>query len=336
MRIVGPPRSVVHPTRASSRDEGGVGTSGDDASPNAQATVAGTAVGRGSNAALSDGDDDADGDEDERGVADDCVRLAPFDVDAATSAWVLCRFGFIWVAFGYVPVPAYALLVETPVMDLPPKTQAACLLAAETGKLFALNAMLDAELGPTQTPRRRCFRSFAKNENERFLPFATLFNRHDVALGVACGALASVAARAADLVFASAPPDPNVSSSVSAESASSALDLFASIRGDPVALAAGATAAALFAPAAEELFFRGFLLPAVSRRARNDVVAVAVVAAAFAAAHFSVSDFPALFVAGAGFGSASLGSRARGGLVAPFLAHATFNALVLAEVLWRR
>lgn len=326
----------MHPTRASSRDEGGVGTSGDDASPNAQATVAGTAVGRGSNAALSDGDDDADGDEDERGVADDCVRLAPFDVDAATSAWVLCRFGFIWVAFGYVAVPAYALLVETPVMDLPPKTQAACLLAAETGKLFALNAMLDAELGPTQTPRRRCFRSFAKNENERFLPFATLFNRHDVALGVACGALASVAARAADLVFASAPPDPNVSSSVSAESASSALDLFASIRGDPVALAAGATAAALFAPAAEELFFRGFLLPAVSRRARNDVAAVAVVAAAFAAAHFSVSDFPALFVAGAGFGAASLGSRARGGLVAPFLAHATFNALVLAEVLWRR
>ena len=257
--------------------------------------------------------------------------MAPFEIDDATSAWVLCRFAFIWVVFGYVAVPAYALLVETSVMDLTPKTQAAALLASEAGKLVATNAMLDAELGPTRTPRRRCFRS-AENHP---VPFAALWNTHDVALGVACGALASVAARAADGITATV-------SSLGDESvaaASSALDLYASIRGDAFALVAAAAASALVAPAAEELFFRGFLLPTVCESARRngrgknlgEGTAVAVVAATFAAAHFSPSDFPALFVAGAVFGAASLGSRTRGGLVAPFLAHATFNALVLAE-----
>ena len=320
---VGGPTRVVCLARASSRDEGGVGPSEDDASSNERAWVAKTRVERGSNAALSvGGDDEKDHHENEES------RDA---VDDATSAWVLCRFAFIWVVFGYVAVPAYALLVETPVMDLTPKTQAAALLASEAGKLVATNAMLDAELGPTRTPRRRCFRS-ADSRN--------LWNTHDVALGVACGALASVAARAADGIT-----DGIISAGdeTVAAASSSALDLFASIRGDAFALVAAAAASALVAPAAEELFFRGFLLPAVRERflrkngrgndLGNDLAAVAVVAATFAAAHFSPSDFPALFVAGAVFGAASLGSRTRGGLVAPFLAHAIFNALVLAEYL---
>lgn len=322
---VGGPTRVVCLARASSRDEGGVGPSEDDASSNATlAWVAKTRVERGSNAALSVGGDDEKEDH-ENEESRDATRLAPFDVDDATSAWVLCRFAFIWVVFGYVAVPAYALLVDLPVMDLSPKTQAAALLASEAGKLVATNAMLDAELGPTRTPRRRCFRS-ADSRN--------LWNTHDVALGVACGALASVAARAADgITRVSGLGDETV-----AAASSSALDLFASIRGDAFALVAAAAASALVAPAAEELFFRGFLLPAVRERFRkngrgNDLAAVAVVAATFAAAHFSPSDFPALFVAGAVFGAASLGSRTRGGLVAPFLAHAIFNALVLAEYL---
>ena len=328
---VGGPTRVVCLARASSRDEGGVGPSEDDASSNATlARVAKTRVERGSNAALSVGGDD-EKDHHENEESRDAASLStPFDVDDATSAWVLCRFAFIWVVFGYVAVPAYALLVETSVMDLSPKTQAAALLASEAGKLVATNAMLDAELGPTRTPRRRCFRS-ADSRN--------LWNTHDVALGVACGALASVAARAADgITRVSGLGDETV-----AAASSSALDLFASIRGDAFALVAAAAASALVAPAAEELFFRGFLLPAVRERflrkngrgndLGNDLAAVAVVAATFAAAHFSPSDFPALFVAGAVFGAASLGSRTRGGLVAPFLAHAIFNALVLAEYL---
>ena len=332
---VGGPTRVVCLARASSRDEGGVGPSDDDASSNARAWVAKTRVERGSNAALSVGGDDEKDHENEE--SRDAARLAPFVVDDATSAWVLCRFAFIWVVFGYVAVPAYALLVETPVMDLSPKTQAAALLASEAGKLVATNAMLDAELGPARTPRRRCFRS-AENVP---VPFAALWNTHDVALGVACGALASVAARAADgITHGISAGDETV-----AAASSSALDLFLSIRGDPFALVAAATASALVAPAAEELFFRGFLLPTVCESARRngrgknlgknlgEGTAVAVVAATFAAAHFSPSDFPALFVAGAVFGVASLGSRTRGGLVAPFLAHAIFNALVLAEYL---
>ena len=115
---VGGPTRVVCLARASSRDEGGVGPSDDDASSNARAWVAKTRVERGSNAALSVGGDDEKDHESEE--SRDAARLAPFVVDDATSAWVLCRFAFIWVVFGYVAVPAYALLVETPVMDLSP------------------------------------------------------------------------------------------------------------------------------------------------------------------------------------------------------------------------
>ena len=282
-------------------------------------------------------DDDDDDDDDVRGTA-------RFDVDDATSAWVLCRFFFIWVVFGYVAVPAYALLVDVPVPDLPPKTQAACLLFSEIGKLVAANAMMDAELGPKQTPRRRCFAGGSADEKKKLL------DKRNVTLGLKCGALASVAARGADFIFGSggekndvffvellnASGDETVASSVSS-AASSALDLFGSLRFDPAALAAAAVASTLVAPVTEELFFRGFLLPAIEKRApfANGAFANGVTALTFAALHFSPKDFPALFVAGAVFGAASLAARnAQNGLVAPIIAHATFNASVLAEYLW--
>ena len=193
-------------------------------------------------------DDDDDDDDDVRGTA-------RFDVDDATSAWVLCRFFFIWVVFGYVAVPAYALLVDVPVTDLPPKTQAACLLFSEIGKLVAANAMMDAELGPKRTPRRRCFAGGSADEKKKLL------DKRNVTLGLKCGALASVAARGADFIFGSggekndvffvellnASVDETVASSVSS-AASSALDLFGSLRFDPAALAAAAVASTLVAP----------------------------------------------------------------------------------------
>ena len=307
--------------------------------------MAGTTVKRGRSNALSDGDDemsvfgkrDDDDDDDVRGTV--C-----FDVDDATSAWVLCRFFFIWVVFGYVAVPAYALLVDVPVPDLPPKTQAACLLFSEIGKLVAANAMMDAELGPKQTPRRRCFAGGSADEKKKLL------DKRNVTLGLKCGALASVAARGADFIFGSggenndvffvellnASGDENIASSVSS-AASSALDLFGSLRFDPAALAAAAVASTLVAPVTEELFFRGFLLPAIEKRApfANGAFANGVTALTFAALHFSPKDFPALFVAGAVFGAAQIAARnAQNGLVAPIIAHATFNASVLAEYLW--
>jgi hypothetical protein len=339
--------------RASSRDGGGAGPSGDDASPNERATVAGTTVKRGRSNALSDGDDEMSvfgkRDDDDDDDDDDDVRgTARFDVDDATSAWVLCRFFFIWVVFGYVAVPAYALLVDVPVPDLPPKTQAACLLFSEIGKFIAANAMMDAELGPKQTPRRRCF---AGGSTLAF-PSQTkkLLDKRNVTLGLKCGALASVAARGADFIFSSvdkkndvffvellnASGDETVASSVSS-AASSALDLFGSLRFDPAALAAALVASTLVAPVTEELFFRGFLLPAIEKRApfANGAFANGVTALTFAAVHFSPKDFPALFVAGAVFGAAQIAARnARNGLVAPIIAHATFNASVLAEYLW--
>ena len=347
----GPPRGV-RLARASSRDGGGAGPSGDDASPNERATVAGTTVARGRSNALSDGDDEMSvfGKRDDDDDDDDVFRTVSFDVDDATSAWVLCRFFFIWVVFGYVAVPAYALLVDVPVLNLPPKTQAACLLFSEIGKFIAANAMMDAELGPRQTPRRRCF---AGGSTLAF-PSQTkkLLDIRNVTLGLKCGALASVAARGADFIFGSvdkkndadvffvellnASGDETVASSVSS-AASSALDLFGSLRFDPAALAAATVASTLVAPVTEELFFRGFLLPAIEKRApfANGAFANGVTALTFAAVHFSPKDFPALFVAGAVFGAAQIAARnAQNGLVAPIIAHATFNASVLAEYLW--
>ena len=314
--------------------------------------MAGTTVARGQSNALSDGDDEMsvfgkrDDDDDDD---DDAVRgTARFDVDDATSAWVLCRFFFIWVVFGYVAVPAYALLVDVPVPDLPPKTQAACLLFSEIGKLVAANAMMDAELGPKQTPRRRCFAGGSADEKKT--QTKRLLDKRNVTLGLKCGALASVAARGADFIFGlggekndvffvellNASGDETVASSVSS-AASSALDLFGSLRFDPAALAAAAVASTLVAPVTEELFFRGFLLPAIEKRApfANGAFANGVTALTFAALHFSPKDFPALFVAGAVFGAAQIAARnAQNGLVAPIIAHATFNASVLAEYLW--
>ena len=316
--------------------------------------MAGTTVARGRSNALSDGDDEMSvfgkrDDDDDDDDDDDAVRgTARFDVDDATSAWVLCRFFFIWVVFGYVAVPAYALLVDVPVPDLPPKTQAACLLFSEIGKLVAANAMMDAELGPKQTPRRRCFAGGSADEKKT--QTKRLLDKRNVTLGLKCGALASVAARGADFIFGlggekndvffvellNASGDETVASSVSS-AASSALDLFGSLRFDPAALAAAAVASTLVAPVTEELFFRGFLLPAIEKRApfANGAFANGVTALTFAALHFSPKDFPALFVAGAVFGAAQIAARnAQNGLVAPIIAHATFNASVLAEYLW--
>ena len=121
-----------------------------------------------------DGDDEKDHDDEQSRDA----RLAPFDVDDATSAWVLCRFAFIWVVFGYVAVPAYALLVDTPVMDLPPaRKPRRCWprrREARRDKRYA-----GRRTRADGTPRRRCFRS-AENVP---VPFAALWNTHDVALG---------------------------------------------------------------------------------------------------------------------------------------------------------
>jgi membrane protease YdiL (CAAX protease family) len=356
-RVGGPPRGV-RLARASSRDGGGAGPSGDDASPSERATVAGTTVKRGRSNALSDGDDEMSvfGKRDDDDDDDDVRGTVCFDVDDATSAWVLCRFFFIWVVFGYVAVPAYALLVDVPVPDLPPKTQAACLLFSEIGKFIAANAMMDAELGPSQTPRRRCFAGGSADEKKTpsLFPSQTkkLLDKRNVTLGLKCGALASVAARGADFIFGSvdkkndadvffvellnASGDETVASSVSS-AASSALDLFGSLRFDPAALAAALVASTLVAPVTEELFFRGFLLPAIEKRApfANGAFANGVTAVVFAAVHFSPKDFPALFVAGAVFGAAQIAARnAQNGLVAPIIAHATFNASVLAEYLW--
>jgi hypothetical protein len=214
--------------------------------------------------------------------------------------------------------------------------------------------MMDAELGPSQTPRRRCFAGGSADEKKTpsLFPSQTkkLLDKRNVTLGLKCGALASVAARGADFIFSSvdkkndvffvellnASGDETVASSVSS-AASSALDLFGSLRFDPAALAAALVASTLVAPVTEELFFRGFLLPAIEKRApfANGAFANGVTALTFAAVHFSPKDFPALFVAGAVFGAAQIAARnARNGLVAPIIAHATFNASVLADYLW--
>ena len=108
------------------------------------------------------------------------------------------------------------------------------------------------------------------------------------------------------------------------------------------------------APVLEELFFRGFALPACERTVGNAWLSVTCTAGLFAAVHFSVKDAPSLFVAGCFFGLAAVDANGRAGgdanrrdgatgvrggerdgrvvgLAAPTAAHATFNAGVLLE-----
>ena len=63
------------------------------------------------------------------------------------------------------------------------------------------------------------------------------------------------------------------------------------------------------APVLEELFFRGFALPACERLVGNVWVSVTCTAGLFAAVHFSVEDAPSLFVAGCFFGLAAGAAR---------------------------
>ncbi len=86
--------------------------------------------------------------------------------------------------------------------------------------------------------------------------------------------------------------------------------------------------AVVVAPPLEEAFFRGFLLPTLTRWL-PPAAAVAASSAVFAAVHFA----PALgtaqtFAVGAVLGAVLL--SARGNLAAPMLAHAGYNALSLA------
>lgn len=232
---------------------------------------------------------------------------AAFDVDDALSAWILLRYVFLWVVFGYVAAPAWAQArgVPTPA-DLPPVELALVLAAAEVGKLAAVARMLRSELGP-DSPAAPWSR-----ERRRVDP-------PSLARGLAFGILASVAARAVDaslVAVTGSNPTPDDASSDA---------LFAALRAAPYVVV---FASAAVAPASEELFFRGYLLPATTRRVPAPF-AVALVAALFAALHFNPSETPALFVAGCAFGAAAAGGG--GGLAAAIAAHSAYNAGVLAE-----
>jgi membrane protease YdiL (CAAX protease family) len=85
----------------------------------------------------------------------------------------------------------------------------------------------------------------------------------------------------------------------------------------------------LVAPVLEETFFRGFLLPTLTRWL-TPPAAVAAAAAAFAAAHVAPPAVTAqAFAGGLVFGGALL--AARGNLAAPIIAHACYNALEVAS-----
>ena len=115
------------------------------------------------------------------------------------------------------------------------------------------------------------------------------------------------------------------------------------------------TSSCVLAPATEELFFRGFVLPACDRVVGNVAVSIAATAGLFAAVHFSPRDAASLFAAGCAFGAAAvdwdsstkkmnasdasdanatMGFTAAG-LAVPTAAHATFNAGVLLEAVLR-
>ena len=124
----------------------------------------------------------------------------------------------------------------------------------------------------------------------------------DVKRGVAFGLVASVAARLVDAIV-------NGGSDAADGPAGGALALLAYGQTDGhagLATVALITSSCVLAPATEELFFRGFVLPACDRVVGNVAVSIALTAGLFAAVHFSPRDAASLFAAGCAFGAAAV------------------------------
>ena len=99
--------------------------------------------------------------------------------------------------------------------------------------------------------------------------------------------------------------------------------------GGPAARAMWVAVLVLCAPLWEELMFRGFLLPALARRA-PPAAAVGLSALAFALVHFSREGFLPLLALGCVFGAAYART---GNLAAPVALHAGWNVYLLVQVL---
>ena len=273
-----------------------------------------------------------------------------FDLDPALAAWITARFLFIWISLGYLPVPILAMLEGVDdAAALRTSHLALALVASECGKLGGTTTMLNAELGSQvdarnlADPRHGWTRYF--DEKVQWASVAD-----DVKRGVAFGLVASVAARLVDAI---------VHGGSDADGpAGGALALLAYGQTDGhagLATVALITSSCVLAPATEELFFRGFVLPACDRVVGNVAVSIAATAGLFAAVHFSPRDAASLFAAGCAFGaaavdwdssskvmnasdasdaSATMGFTAAG-LAVPTAAHATYNAGVLLEAVLR-
>ena len=87
---------------------------------------------------------------------------------------------------------------------------------------------------------------------------------------------------------------------------------------------------AVAAPVVEELFFRGLLLRSLETKLPRRL-ALPLSAIVFAAAHFQLVQLPGLVVAGLVFGFLA---QSRDRLGPSMWAHATFNALTVANLVW--
>ena len=298
-----------------------------------------------------DDDDDADDAPSTSGrVADDAAILRGFDLDPALGAWITARFLFIWTVFGYLSVPTLALLEGVDdVSALRTSHLAIALVVAELGKLGATSLMLRSELAGAAS-------ASASASADPWTRWRCYPNRAsmgaDARTGVAFGLAASVAARLVDVAVNGVDAEAD---GTAGGGALALLDASWAAGGESwggdffLALAALVLSSCAIAPVLEELFFRGFALPACERTVGNVACSVACTAGLFAAVHFSFKDAPSLFVAGCFFGASAVdanrrdGSRRDGatgvrggdgrvvGLAAPTAAHATFNAGVLLE-----
>ena len=285
-------------------------------------------------------------------IDDAYVLPRGFDLDPALAAWITARFLFIWISLGYLTVPILAMLEGVDdAAALRTSHLALALVASECGKLGATTTMLNAELGASVDARnladpRHGWTRYFLDEKVQWASVAD-----DVKRGVAFGLVASVAARLVDAIV-------NGGSDAADGPAGGALALLAYGQTDGhagLATVALITSSCVLAPATEELFFRGFVLPACDRVVGNVAVSIAATAGLFAAVHFSPRDAASLFAAGCAFGAAAvdwdssskkmnasdasdanatMGFTAAG-LAAPTAAHATFNAGVLLEAVLR-
>lgn len=257
------------------------------------------------------------------------ARLAPWAV-----AQVASLYGGAAAALGFSGAALLApALFGAALPSLPPLAQARCGLVSDAAMLAATAALV--AYGATQV---RTVSGGGGGEGEGgggggglragLAALGVRYALTPAALGAGLATAAAGLAGNAALAAALRAPAANTADVAALAAAAGG----AAPGGGAAALALLAAGAVLLGPLHEELFFRGFLQPALGAAGAAPAAAVAATAAAFALGHASPGDAPQLLSLGLALGALRASRIGRDNLAAPTLAHAAYNAAIFAAL----